>query len=218
MNFSYDLFTAYSPVHRISTRQTALINCASKRLFDCSSRPVPLTSRQNNERNKMKGVTARTGLIVLTGLVILCISGCQTGTKVADKGQPTSKTIITNVLIEKERAGLNCARISIDSGQIASVYLHSGQYLTALKQIDVKDCPENFRLAWSDYIAAWERKRQQEHATEDTLDAISMLKGDFNDLPATVRCIEAYDTKEAWQNCERVALAYGVDASKLNSH
>jgi hypothetical protein len=165
----------------------------------------------------MKGITARAGLIVLTGLVILCISGCQTGTKVADKGQSPSKTAITNVLIEKQRAGLSCARISIDSGQIASVYLHGGQYLTALKKIDVKDCPEDFRRAWSDYIAAWERKRKQEQATEDTLDAISMLKGDFNDLPTTVRCIEAYDTTEAWQNCERVASAYGVDASKFNS-
>jgi len=166
----------------------------------------------------MKDVITRARLIVLTGLVILCISGCQTGTKVAGKGQPLSKSIITNVLIEKQRAGLSCARIAIDNGQIASVYLHSGPYLVALKQIDVKGCPENFRLAWSDYIAAWERKRKQEQATEDTFDAISMGKGDFNDLPATVRCIEAYDTIEAWQNCERIALTYGVDASKLNSH
>ena len=85
-----------------------------------------------------------------------------------------------------------------------------------LKKIDIKGCPENFRTAWAGYIVAWERKRNQEQATEDTLDAISMWKGEFADLPATVRCMEAYDTVEAWQNCERVAVEFGIDVSKLN--
>ncbi len=166
----------------------------------------------------MKDVIVRAGLIVLLSLVLLDLSGCQTGIKAEDKRQPIPNTNLTHVLIEKERAGLSWARILIDNGEIVSVHLHGGQYFAALKKIDVKGCPEKFRLAWFDYIAAWERKRNQEHATNDTLDAISMWKGEFNDLPAIVQCIEAYDTKEAWQNCERVALEYGVNASKLISH
>jgi hypothetical protein len=164
----------------------------------------------------MKSIIARAELMVLTGLVVLCLSGCQTGTTVADQGQFPATTIITKVVIAKEHAGLSCARILIDNGQIVNVYLHGGQYVTALKKMDVSGCPEDFRRAWSDYIAAWEQKRKQEHATKETMDAISMWKGSINDLPATVRCIEAYDTQAAWQKCEHVALAYGVDASKLN--
>jgi hypothetical protein len=164
----------------------------------------------------MKNIFARTGSMLLTVLMILGGAGCQTGANVAGNDQSLPAGAITNVLTGKERAGLSCARILIDNEKIVSVHLHGGQYITALKKLDASGCPENFRQAWSDYIAAWQRKQDQEHATDETLDAISMWKGDFNDLAATVRCIEAYDTEKAWQNCERVALECGVDASKLN--
>jgi hypothetical protein len=153
-------------------------------------------------------------VMALTGLVIL--SGCAPLMGATAAGDDPTISTITNVLLEKERDGLKYAHIVIDNEQIVSVHLHGFQYISALKKIDTKGCPEKFRAAWVEYIAAWQRKLNQEHATMDTADAISMWKGGFDDLPATVRCIEAYDTAEAWQHCERAASECGVDVSKLN--
>jgi hypothetical protein len=153
-------------------------------------------------------------MIALVGWTLLCVCGCLTRASFADKSQPSPT--ITTVIIQKERAGLGHARILIDSEKIASVYLHGWQYLAALKKIDTSLCPEKFRLAWSDYVSAWDQKLKQEHATAETLDAVSMWKGTFDDLPATARRMEPYDTDRAWQQCERVALEYGIDASQLS--
>jgi hypothetical protein len=164
----------------------------------------------------MKNVFARTSLLILAGLSLSVLAGCQTAKPVgtAQGHADTVQDRLANVLRAKERAGLECARIVIDNGQIASVGLHSGPYLVALKKIDVSGCPENFRAAWSDYLAAWDRKRKEEQATRETIDAISMWKGGYDDLPATVRSIEAYDTQSAWDNCEHIAAGWGVAVAK----
>ena len=152
--------------------------------------------------------------IGLVGWILLCVCGCRGRVGFADNSQPIPT--ITTAIIQKERAGLRHARILIESEKIANVYLHGWPYLAVLRKIDTSLCPEKFRLAWSDYVLAWDQKLKQEHATEETLDAVSIWKGTFDDLPATSRRLEPYDTDGAWQRCERVALEYGVDASKLN--
>ncbi len=152
--------------------------------------------------------------IALVGWILFCVSGCRCHATFADKFQPAQP--IATVIVEKERAGLRHARILIEGEKIASVHLHGWRYLAALRKLDTSLCPEKFRLAWSNYISAWDQKLKQEHATEETLDAVSMWKGTFDDLPATSRRIEPYDTDGAWQQCERVALEYGIDPSKLS--
>ena len=164
----------------------------------------------------MKNIFTRTSLMILAGLSLSVLAGCQTA-KPAGGVQRHADSVqdrLANVLHAKAQAGLDCARIVIDNGVIASVGLHSGPYLVALKKIDVSGCPENFRAAWSDYLGAWERKRKEEQATRETIDAISMWKGGYDDLPATVRSIEAYDTQSAWDNCEHIAAGWGVAVAK----
>jgi hypothetical protein len=117
---------------------------------------------------------------------------------------------ISSVLAQKERAGVSCARILIDSGDIVSVHLHGWDYLAIIKKIDVTGCPEQFRTAWSGYCAAWAQKLKEENAKEDTLDVISMWKGEIGDISATCHSLEAYDTAPAWQHCEQAAMRYGV--------
>ena len=164
----------------------------------------------------MKNIFARTTLLILAGLSLSILTGCRTAKP--DGGvqghADSAQDRLANVLRAKAEAGLACARIVIDNGQIASVGLHSGPYLRLLKKIDVSGCPENFRAAWSDYLGAWERKRKEEQATQETIDAISMWKGGYDDLPATVRSIEAYDTQSAWDNCEHIAAGWGVAVAK----
>lgn len=150
--------------------------------------------------------------IALMGWIALGVCSCRPRTSFATKSD-LDPTIMT-VMVQKERAGLGHARILVDNGRIASVYVHGWQYLLEIEKIDVARCPEEFRSAWSNYVAVWGQKLKQEHATESTLDAVSMWKGDFADLPAISRRIEPYDTETAWARCERVALEYGVDASK----
>jgi hypothetical protein len=153
-------------------------------------------------------------VLALMCLIILGLCGRVSAADPTDKDQAAAA--IRNVLLQKQQDGLKYAHIVIDNEAIASVHLHGFQYLRALKKIDLKGCPDKFDSAWSDYLAAWQQKLDKEHAKEETADAISLWKGQFDDLPATVRLIEAYDTKDAWEHCESVASEYGVDASKVN--
>jgi|HubBroStandDraft_2_1064218.scaffolds.fasta_scaffold183249_1 hypothetical protein len=127
--------------------------------------------------------------------------------------QANDQQAIASVLAQKESAGLDCEHIIIDGRQIMKVELHGWQFLAAIKKIDVARCPGPFRSAWSGYCAAWEQKLKAENAQEDTLDLISMWKGEIGDLPATSRRLEAYDTEPAWQRCEQAAMEYGVQAA-----
>jgi hypothetical protein len=119
--------------------------------------------------------------------------------------QTNDQQAIASVLTQKESAGLDCEQILIDGRQIMKVQIHGWRFLAAIKKIDVAGCPEPFRAAWSGYCAAWEQKLKAENANEDTLDLISMWKGEIGDLPAIGRRLEAYDTEPAWQRCEKVA-------------
>jgi hypothetical protein len=132
------------------------------------------------------------------------LSGCLSRPKTNDQ------QAIAGVLAQKESAGMDCVRILIDGKKIASVHLYGSRYLVTIKKIDVTGCPEPFRTAWSGYCAAWEKKLQAENALEDTLDLISMWKGEIGDLPTISRRLEAYDTEPAWQRCEQAAMDYGV--------
>lgn len=149
-------------------------------------------------------------------LVILCLlgiifSGCQS---LSPSG---SEQAITSVLSQKDQAARACARIVLDGDKIMSVNLHGTDYLAAIKKIDVSGCPEPFRAAWSAYLAAWEKKLKAENAGEDTLDLISMWKGEAEDLPEAYRHLEAYDTEAAWQRCVQAAAAYGVKIAATES-
>ncbi|HUB66618.1 MAG TPA: hypothetical protein VL981_03945 [Candidatus Methylacidiphilales bacterium] len=117
---------------------------------------------------------------------------------------------IAKVLNQKEQAGVNCVHVIIDGGSILSVQMHGLDYLKLIKKIDVSGCPEKFRNAWAAYCAAWEQKEKQESAKEDTLDIISMQKGEIADVPMVCQRVEAYDTDPAWQKCEKIAMDHGV--------
>ena len=143
----------------------------------------------------------------LLPLVCLVLAGC------ISHSQTGGQQAIANVLAQKESAGRKYARIVLDGDKIMSVHLHGNDYLDAIKKIDASSCPEPFRTAWAGYCAAWEKKLRAENAGEDTLDLISMWKGEIGDLPETYRHLEAYDTAPAWQQCEQAAAADGVQSA-----
>jgi len=98
----------------------------------------------------------------------------------------------------------------VDGQQIANLQIHGFQYLGSIKRIDVSACPEAFRAAWTNYCKTWAQKLQKENADDDTLDLISVDKGQVGDLPALCRSLEAYDTQPAWNRCEQAARDCGV--------
>jgi hypothetical protein len=151
----------------------------------------------------MKNLIAIVCLAVFGFSLVGCLSRPQTNDQQA----------IASVLAQKESAGLDCQQILIDGRQIMKVQIHGWQFLEAIKKIDVTGCPEPFRTAWSGYCAAWAQKLKAENANEDTLDLISMMKGEISDLPAIGRRLEAYDTEPAWQRCEQAASEYGVQTA-----
>lgn len=146
-------------------------------------------------------------LIATVGMAVLGFAGC------LSRPQTNDQPAIASVMAQKESAGANCAHILIEGRKIASVQLYGSQYLAAIKKIDVAGCPESFRAAWSAYCATWEQKLKTENAQENTLDLISMWKGEIGDLAATCRRLEAYDTDPAWQRCEQAAMESGVQTA-----
>lgn len=149
-------------------------------------------------------------LVALLSLFILQSSAQDDNTTNAkDNGQS-----ISNVLVERLTARLNSAHIVIDDGRIVSAQLHNVRYVKLLKQIDAAGCPQEFRLAWLDYVQTWERKSNPRGTAENVLEGLP-FHGDVNALTDIAKRMEADDTLKSWQKCERVALEFGVDASKL---
>jgi hypothetical protein len=134
-------------------------------------------------------------------------------TDVMDNGQS-----ISNVLVERLTARLNSAHIVIDDGRIVSAQLHNVRYVKLLKQIDTAGCPQEFRLAWLDYVQTWERKSNPRGTAENVLEGLPAFHGDVNALTNIAKRMEADDTLISWQKCERVASEFGTDASELEIH
>jgi hypothetical protein len=153
-------------------------------------------------------------LVALLSLSILQSSaqGDNT-TNSKDNGQS-----ISNVLVERLTARLNSAHIVIDDGRIISAQLHNVKYVELLKQIDTAGCPQEFRRAWLDYLQTWERKSNPHGTAENVLEGLPAFHGDVNALTDIAKRMEADDTLMSWQKCERVALEFGVEASKLQMH
>ncbi|HEV2328085.1 MAG TPA: hypothetical protein VGY56_04765 [Verrucomicrobiae bacterium] len=150
-------------------------------------------------------------LVALLSLSILQSSAQDDNTiNAKDNGQS-----ISNVLVERLAARLNSAHIVIDDGRIVSAQLHNVRYVELLKQIDTAGCPQEFRLAWQDYLQTWERKSNPGGTAKNVLEGLPEFHGDVNALTDIAKRMEADDTLISWQKCERVALEFGVDASKL---
>lgn len=162
---------------------------------------VSIFSEKTSKETPMKNI------IMTVCLAVLCfgLSGC------VSHPQMNHRQAITAVLAQKESTGVSCARILIDEQQIVNVQLHGVEYLHAIEKIDVARCPEPFRTAWANYCAAWAQKLKNENANGDTLDIISMWKGQIGDLKATCRSLEAFDTAPAWKLCEQSAMKYGAE-------
>ena len=134
-------------------------------------------------------------------------------TDAIDNGQS-----ISNVLVERLTARLNSAHIVIDDGRIVSAQLHNMRYVKLLKQIDTAGCPQEFRLAWLDYVQTWKRKSNPRDTAENELEGLPAFHGDVNTLTDIAKRMEPNNTLISWQKCERVALEFGTDASKLEIH
>jgi hypothetical protein len=150
-------------------------------------------------------------LVTLLSWSILQLSAQVDNTANAkDNGQS-----ISNVLVERLTARLNSAHIVIDDGRIVSAQLHNGRYVKLIEQIDTTGCPQEFRLAWLNYVQTWERKSNPRDTAENVLESLPAFHGDVNALTDVAKRIEADDTLISWQKCERIALEFGADPSKL---
>ncbi len=127
--------------------------------------------------------------------------------------QPNDQQAIASVLAQKESAGVDCEQILIDGRQIMKVQLHGSQFLAAIKKNRCDRVPRAVSRGVVRVLRGVGTKLKSENAQEDTLDLISMWKGEIGDLPAIGRRLEAYDTEPAWQRCEQAALEYGVQAA-----
>ncbi len=103
--------------------------------------------------------------------------------------------------------------------------------LRNLKQVEMLDCPEEFKEAWLAYIQAWERfatpsptEQQQKHVlarpTSRSVDAKigvgigAHYESTHENNVKLAEKLEAEDTSEALRLVERVALKFKVDALK----
>jgi len=156
-------------------------------------------------------------LITLIGLsTLLAIypsAHAQTFTNSADAAQS-----ISNVLLERLSARFDSMYIVINDGRLKSAIFHPARYVKLLKQIDTAGCPQDFRLAWLNYVQTWERRNSPQTASENLLNLIPAATGNLSGLNDIAKRSEANDTLIPWQKCEQVALEYGVDTSKVKLH
>ena len=78
-------------------------------------------------------------------------------------------------------------------------------YLKALHEIDTKECPKKFRLAWLDYVQAWDRQME---ILPFLFEGVLAIKGDLKPLAEGQI---ARNTTEKWRAVQRMALEYGID-------
>lgn len=86
------------------------------------------------------------------------------------------------------------------------------KFAAGLKKIDPSDCPEDFRLAWIDYVHAWDRKAMKTlgELTKGTAALTTGLA--TKNFSHTLKRAEQRDVAEAFRGVQRVAVAYGVPA------
>lgn len=89
--------------------------------------------------------------------------------------------------------------------------LNERSYVAELHKIDVSDCPKVFRLAWLDYVQAWERHIDLPGKLGRGLEATGSLYAQSGPAfkQAQDRMISA-DPNEAFRRLQRAAVECGV--------
>lgn len=85
------------------------------------------------------------------------------------------------------------------------------EYATNLRNIDSARCPEEFRLAFLEYVQAWEELvAREQQADEESPGLMSRLGALVGLVPTREDSLE--EIEEAWDDVEREALSHGVTA------
>lgn len=108
---------------------------------------------------------------------------------------------ITNVLSE---------RLKLRSQVTVNGQMYLQPYVAGLKKIDASNCPKDFRLAWIDYVNAWDRRTDQS-IDEYGKDVVAFVTGfATQNFDHTLKRLESSDNAEAWRGVKKAALASGV--------
>jgi hypothetical protein len=83
-------------------------------------------------------------------------------------------------------------------------------YVGELRKVDVSGCPEDFRLAWVDYVHTWERNANADiiDAGKDVAALITAMKT-WN-FERSLKRADQRDIEEALKTLERIAAAHGI--------
>lgn len=98
------------------------------------------------------------------------------------------------------------------NGKKASGFIERTQYIEGLHQISTDGCPQNFRLAFLDYVQTWERASKPGAGLGSTGEfAIGAVSKSGNAMQDASKKLAAIDTDEARRRLDMVALEYGVE-------
>jgi hypothetical protein len=145
--------------------------------------------------------------VLVAGLVLASL----TVKTVFFPGTASGRQAIIRVCAERTTAQQRSMKI-VRGGFGSFTNLNLQAYSAALQRIDAGRCPKKFRLAWLDYVHAWERWAGY--------GLVGMLRDVGELVPAAIaaggmtdvsRRWERMNTSEAWRTVERVAVEYGVD-------
>lgn len=99
-------------------------------------------------------------------------------------------------------------------------------YVSKLKMIKAVDCPKDFRMAWLDYVQAWERRAEAglhgklaaegETVAGAAADLHGATKSGADLIDKAQTKLDGMNTAEAWRQVEKVAMAYDVAVLPLN--
>jgi hypothetical protein len=147
--------------------------------------------------------------VIIISSILLVVLIAIVGTRVVVRSVQQQR--IVTVLNQANKARINATHIRILGNARSKANFSLKEYLAGIETISTAQCPENFRLAWLNYI----QTLQREGAPLSGLGAvtefeISTLKASPNGTKDALARLDKINGKEAWMNVETTALEYGV--------
>jgi hypothetical protein len=134
--------------------------------------------------------------------LLAAMVGCQT----VNKEQIAINRVLQERMIARQKTGF--------AGQSPQLQ-QPGPYVKLLQKITTEDCPQDFRLAWLEYVQTWERNASPANGLRKLAElGIGLTTGHLAIAADALRPSPGTDTDEAFRKVQKAALEYGITAVK----
>jgi hypothetical protein len=154
-------------------------------------------------------ISCLTVALIVAGIVAaVLVGGVALAVHFAGKQRQAYRAAIEEVLSDRVKLRAECTRPI--HPVLKDKMLDFRLYAAGLKKIDASNCPKDFRVAWVDYVLAWDR-RGNYGIFDLSRDAAGITTGfQTGNFDGTLKRADKRDSEEAWRGVQRIAAIYGV--------